>query len=168
MNTLHTNIIGTDNLTIAGLVRSLGYYSLKELLPIVQAELDRKNPENIERDRKMNEYWKQREQEAKEHKKFVDNLIATLKPQLKPGMLLKMRGCKDGTGLREFIRWDGENLVCWQIKQIPHRGPNGMEIRLENANIVTTHMADKVAGVYSSKRKMTKIKEILAGAPVPS
>ncbi len=170
METFNVAQSGSGGYSIVELIRRLDYENLKTILPIVQAELDRKNPETIERDRKMNEYWKQREQEAKEHEKLVANLISTLKPLLKPGVWLKMRGCKDGLGVREFVRWDGKNIVCWQIEKHALGYVNKRwEYEWRRGNIVTTHMADKVAGIYSGDHKtLVKIKEILAGKPVPA
>ena len=152
-------------------VKNLSYKELQKLLSVVQVELGLKNPESIELVRKANEYWKQQEQKAKEKENACDLAVEALW-KLSPGTLLKMRGCKDGTGLREFIRWDKDGfLVCWQIKLRRVNGARGQAPTFDfyNTNIVTTHMADKVAGVYSSDRKtLTKIKDILAGKSLPT
>jgi hypothetical protein len=112
---------------------------------------DSKDPVNVA-------YAKQREKLMAEHQKKTDlrnesleRIVFCLKPILKPGMRLKMKGCKDGKGLREFIKWDeNDNLVCWQIIVARKRIINGAGvvgqvcIAEEKTNIVTTHMPDKI------------------------
>lgn len=86
--------------------------------------------ESAERDAR----WK-REREEKEAKEKA--LVIKLKKVVKPGTRLKMKGCRDSEGIREFINWDHNNsLVCWQL----YRG--------ERTNQVTTHMPDKVQKVF--------------------
>lgn len=93
-------------------------------------------------------------------------ILTALERALKPGMRLKMNGCKDGLGLREFIKWDKGNIVCWQIRRTRKwnqtgRRENGIFTYVEEkTNQVTTHMANKVARVYIDEYPMT-IKELL-------
>lgn len=159
-----------EKVDIVSAVRGLDYENLKTLLPIVQAELDRKNPENIERDRRMNAFFAEQKRKNEEKEKNRDLFYQSLKRVLAPGMLIKMKGCKDGQGLREFIRWDGEYLVCWQIKMQRQRqgGGRGNYITQQiNTNVVTTHMADKVSGVYGkTSKQLIPIKQILGGLTV--
>jgi hypothetical protein len=106
---------------------------------------DRAHAEQLKRDAE----WK-REQEVEEAKQ--EGIVAKLKSILKPGMRLKMKGCKDRKGIREFIRWDVcNNLVCWQICQrMSYIGGDYRYPRREewNSNIVTTHMPNKVQEIY--------------------
>jgi hypothetical protein len=71
--------------------------------------------------------------------------------KLKEGTVLKMRGCKDGFGLREFIRWDEHgNLVCWQLLSNRNRLNKHHQLfspNYDRSNQVTTHMPDKVSGI---------------------
>lgn len=164
MKTLPIVQSGNDGYSIVELIRRLDYENLKTLLPIVQAELDRKNPETIERDRRMNAFWAEQKRKNEEKEKARELSYQTLKRVLAPGMLLKMKGCKDGKGLREFIRWDGENLVCWQIV-VRRSWVNGAgAMQRVNTNIVTTHMADKVSAIFgNTSNQLIPMKKILAG-----
>ena len=91
-------------------------------------------------------------QEQAEKADKLNRIVAGLKTFLKPGMKLKMRGCKDGSGIREFIKWDGDYLVCWQIsrqRRYIQEGMGGRWVTEETkTNQVTTHMADKVARIF--------------------
>jgi hypothetical protein len=156
---------------IISAVRGLDHETLKTLLPIVQAELDRKNPENIERDRRMNAFWaeQKRKNDARESERAA--LVGVFKAKLVPGMLLKMRGCRDGGGLREFIKWDGDKVVCWQVVsrrwwKATGRGDSGSYVTtFENTHQATTHMVDKIAGVYiTGTRTLVKTAQIVAGS----
>jgi hypothetical protein len=79
-------------------------------------------------------------------------ILAWLKDHLQPGMKLKMKGCRDGHGLRQFIRWDRYgNLVCWQIN-IGRKWTRGyIKVPEEVGTQVTTHMPDKVVKVWVEK-----------------
>jgi len=155
-----------DTASIINTIRGLDYLTLKTILPVVETELDRKNPETIERDRKMNDYWAARKKEQEYRDNALDLAYQSLKRVLIPGTRLKMRGCKDGQGLREFIRWDGQNLVCWQIKyrRSWDRVAKRWDEEFVNTNIVTTHMPDKVSGVYGRiSGQLVPMKNILGG-----
>jgi len=103
--------------------------------------------------------WK-REREEAEAKENA--LVEKLQKVVKPGVRLKMKGCKDGLGLREFIRWDGSSLVCWQLKrQVTWaRDYKSKKVEEINTNIVTTHMPDKVQEIYVDGTAM-KVRSIL-------
>ena len=170
MKALHVIGTGTGGFSIVELVRGLNYESLKALLPIVQSELDRKNPENIQRQREEEKFWAKYREKRAEKDNALNLAHQSLKRVLIPGTRLKMRGCKDGQGLREFIRWDGQNLVCWQIivrrrwRYIGMGNVGEYVIGYENTNTVTTHMPDKVSGVYDSvSKQLVPMKKILAG-----
>ena len=71
---------------------------------------------------------------------------------LKQGMVLHVKGAKDGRGMREFIDWDGDLLLCWQLNQDGNR-----------TTCVTTHMPDKViwvrVGSYRPHRHVRPVRE---------
>jgi hypothetical protein len=98
------------------------------------------DPVLIAERKKMSEYWDARKRQGEIKEAHDKKVLAALKPLLVPGMRLKMRGCKDGKGYREFIRWDErDNLVCWQLqKNFSVRG------EITRTNQVTTHYPDKV------------------------
>lgn len=67
---------------------------------------------------------------------------------LKEGNILKMVGCRDGHGYREFIRWTpNNNLVCWQMEAERSRGNYKVFVPASRGILVTTHMADKVSKI---------------------
>jgi hypothetical protein len=103
--------------------------------------------------------WKREREEAEAAEKA---LVAKLSAVIKPGTRLKMKGCKDRLGLREFIRWDGSNLVCWQIRRqlIYSRDFKTQKVEEFNTNQVTTHMPDKVQEIYVDGTAL-KVKSIL-------
>lgn len=93
---------------------------------------------------------------------------------LQPGTLVKMKGTRDGGGLREIIEvksrksttWDAETqtrrpcmyheVIAWQITHVWYkRDENGnpQVERLERANQVTTHMLNKVVGILGLNLK---------------
>jgi hypothetical protein len=98
--------------------------------------------------------WKREREEAEAEEKA---LVAKLQKVIKPGTRLKMKGCKDGHGLREFIEWEGNNLVCWQIS----RSVVGGCLNVTRNKIVTTHMPDKVQEIYVDGTAL-KVKSICA------
>lgn len=92
---------------------------------------------------------------ALQDRKDAENrtLVVKLKAFLKPGMKLKMKGCKDGSGIRQFIEWNkSDSLVCWQIKLQRQRIANGYFRSEERTNQVTTHMPDKVTQIFVDGR----------------
>lgn len=94
-----------------------------------ELEFERMRAEQIEREAKWKLQWE-------EEKAQTAALVSKLKKFIEPGTRLKMKGCRDRSGVREFIRWDGNNLVCWQI------------LSGERTDCVTTHMPDKVTKVF--------------------
>ena len=85
------------------------------------------------------------------------SLVSKLKKVLKPGMWIKMKGCKDGLGLREFIQWtDHDDLLCWQL----YRSSSVKGDIFSRTSYTTVHMPDKVTGIYVDGRAM-KIKSFL-------
>jgi asparagine synthetase B (glutamine-hydrolysing) len=137
-------------------IKSLSFEELKELAAVVNNELYLKNPENIaQREREDKFYAAQRAKDA-EKKRINELMHARLKKILTPGMRLKLKGCKDGAGLREFIRWDGEHLVCWKIRRRHIIGADRKAmVKDENTNIVTTHMPDKVVKVFAPTAELS-------------
>lgn len=136
-------------------IKSLSFEELKELSAVVNGELYLKNPENIaQREREDKFYAAQRAKNA-EKKRINDHMCKELKKILVPGMRLRMKGCKDGAGLREFIRWDNDHLVCWKIFVRRQWVKTGMgdaghyDTFKTKTNFVTTHMPDKVMMVFT-------------------
>jgi hypothetical protein len=79
-----------------------------------------------------------------------------------------MSGCRDGKGIREFIRWDSnDNLICWQIRLCHQWVKTGMggcgEYRTveTKTNQVTTHMPDKISWINLYGKEIT-IRKFLA------
>lgn len=136
------------------------YAELLDLAVWCQSAANRKDPVRL-REEAAHEAWLEDRRKAQEEKQAEDDrILIALKTTLKPGMKLKMKGCKDGSGIREFIRFDGGNLVCWQIKVQRQRIANGYYRSEERTNQVTTHMADKVQEIYVDGTGL-KIKSIL-------
>jgi hypothetical protein len=102
---------------------------------------------------------------------------------LKPGMHVKMRGCRDGHGLREIIELKTETrgygrmptIVCWQLDfkfWVPRKNelPDQKPIRMNR----TEHLMDKILGIakitaaedvaYQGEKRFTyePIKKIIA------
>jgi hypothetical protein len=142
-------------------VKNLSYEELKELLSVVNNELSAKNPDTIEANRRMAEYYAERKRMEAIRVKHTKQVVPALKKVLVAGTRLKMNGCKDGAGIREFIRWHDDTLVCWQISRrtIINRARLAETIE-RNTNVVTTHMPDKVARVWMGGREWT-IKQLL-------
>jgi hypothetical protein len=96
---------------------------------------------SVASDLKRNAERKKSEERSKRRHQLeasrAPKIVAWLKINLKPGMKLQMKGCRDGHGIREFIRWHNGNLVCWQV----------FEERAQQQ--VTTHMPDKVVKVWT-------------------
>lgn len=114
-----------------------------------QSEATKRDPVKIAYEKKMAESLAKYQAEVDRESAEERALIVKLKKFIKPGMKLKMRGCKDGTGIREFISWDtNDNLVCWQISLQRQRIANGYYRSEERTNQVTTHMANKVQQIF--------------------
>lgn len=128
-------------------LKNLSFNELTDLLREAEQVAREKNPDNIRLAKRQAEEWAKQKREDELHEQKILRIVCRLKSFLKPGMLLKMKGCKDGKGLREFIKWDShDNLVCWQISISRQWSPKADKFlsREVNTNVVTTHMADKV------------------------
>ncbi len=134
---------------------------LRELAQWCLTEADNRDPVKIALRAEQKAVWDKyyKDQEAKaNHRNVMEDALRKL---LKPGMRLKMKGCKDGYGVREFIRWDGKNIVCWQIEKHALGYVNKRwEYDWQRGNTVTTHMADKVQGIFVDE-KVVPIKNFL-------
>jgi hypothetical protein len=99
---------------------------------------------------------------------YRPKLIAWATKNLKPGMHVKMRGCRDGHGLREIIELKTDTrgygrmptIVCWQLdfKFWPRSGrilPDQEPIRVSR----NEHLMDKVIGIA----EITPAKEVCQG-----
>lgn len=141
--------------TITNQLRNFAHDELLTLANWCQAEADRKVSEIQQKEAENGQAKRELEQADRDAK--TNRLVTALKKVLKPGVTLKMKGCKDGAGIREFIRWDNSNnLVCWQIRR--RRLPRGWEDT--KTNQVTTHMPDKVQEIYVDGTAL-QIKSIL-------
>lgn len=130
-------------------LRDAAHDELLALAEWCRSESVNRDPAVIAQNKLAKDRWTK--YQAEQDRKDAENraLVVKLKKFLKPGMKLKMKGCKDGLGLREFIRWDErDNLVCWQIQVLRQRVANGYSRSEERTNQVTTHMADKVQRIY--------------------
>jgi hypothetical protein len=132
-------------------LNNLSFTQLKELLSAVEKMVQKKDPANIAREAAEKKYDAERTRMYVIRETRQDKILKFLKTTLVPGQRLKMSGCKDGKGIREFIKWDeNNNLVCWQIAITDQWmkagfGDMGKYVRREvNTNTVTTHMPDKV------------------------
>ncbi len=141
------------NPAIISLTKDFTTRQFSELASWAHSEGRKRDPEVIAESARLEAIWKERDAAAKVKEKEVNRITKILKALLKPGMRLKMKGCKDGQGIREFIEWDeNDNLVCWQLRQT-RRLKNGMApqlgytVNIEKTNQVTTHMPDKVTRI---------------------
>ena len=128
-------------------IENLSFEELVTLHSLVASEMHRKNPDTIADNQRMGKYFAACEVRAAKQESYCQRVVAALR-NLQPGTLIKMRGCRDGKGLREFIRWDSDDsLVCWQIIRSPHRA----DIK---SNQVTTHMPDKVSWIMLNGKEI--------------
>lgn len=132
-------------------VEQLTFAELTKLIVVVQNEIHKKDPRIIAQRKQQEEWDAERERVDAIKEAYSEKVETYLRGVLKPGMKLKMKGCKDGKGIREFIKWDdNDNLVCWQIvlkrqyNQTGRREGGIFSITETKTNQVTTHMADKV------------------------
>jgi hypothetical protein len=128
-------------------ISQLSFIELKELHDAVGVAMRTKDPAYIAEQKRFAEILAKRQKEGEAHEEKMERIIPQLKTILKPGMRLKMKGCKDGKGIREFIKWDdNDHLVCWQVSLI--REWNSVKqvfkVREVKTNFVTTHMPDKI------------------------
>lgn len=133
---------------IKQLLEELSFTELQKVLRIASDLAHAKNPETIEYNKKMIAIRAERDRNAAVENARNDAILEKLRLVLKPGMRLKMKGCKDGVGLREFIEFGKNNhLVCWQL--LRRRTWNGKVAVYDVArsNQVTTHMPNKVSWV---------------------
>ena len=95
---------------------------------------------NVAERKSIDARWKadriKNERKKELEKDRAPRVEAWLRKNLKQGMVLHVKGAKDGRGMREFIDWDGDLLLCWQLNQDGNR-----------TTCVTTHMPDKVIWV---------------------
>lgn len=144
-------------------LRDVTHDKLLELANWCQSEATKRDPVKIAFEKALSESFSKYQAEQDQKEAEEARLVAELKKILKTGVRLKMKGCKDRCGLREFIRWNGDNLVCWQIiRKQRYVGGDSKNVVTEefNTNQVTTHMADKVQEIYIDGTSL-KIKSIL-------
>jgi len=81
---------------------------------------------------------------------------------VKPGLLLKMTGCRDGVGLREVIGIQGDLISCYKLElpRLPWKGDPDRSHQIPIRSQVTDHHWKKVLGPaqlmtpeYSSKQR---------------
>ena len=134
-------------------LKNLSFNELTDLLREAEQVAREKNPTNIALAKRQEAMLAARQLDDELREVKMKRIISRLKSFLKPGMKLKMKGCKDGKGLREFIKWDdNDNLVCWQItlkrqyNQTGRREGGVFSITETETKThqVTTHMANKV------------------------
>jgi hypothetical protein len=138
------------NIKLLDQLRDLAHDELLNLANWCQSEATKKDPVKLAYEKQLQESMTKYQAEQDRKNAEEQALVVKLKAFIKPVMRLKMKGCKDGAGLREFIRWDGNNLVCWQIKRIRRGWSSAGTSKVEeiNTNFVTTHMADKVQRIF--------------------
>jgi len=128
-------------------IKTMDEADLRTLHAAIQIELNNRDPRIIAQRKQMAAIQAEDEKENQLHEEKMERIVRYLKAVVKPGMRLKMKGCKDGKGLREFIKWgENDNLVCWQIFVSRRWSPSSNKFSHSetNTNAVTTHMADKV------------------------
>ena len=136
---------------ITDTLRNLAHDELKQLADWCNSEARKKDPVYLAEQAQQAKWEAERQAKYAAEAAHLNRVAKALKALLKPGMMLKMKGCKDGLGLREFIRWDeNENLVCWQLRREKEYRPNSKSAFWvqERTNQVTTHMPDKVTRVF--------------------
>lgn len=99
---------------------------------------------------------------------YRPKLIAWAKENLKPGMYVKMRGCRDGHGLREVIELKTNTrgygrmptIVCWQL-DFKFWVPFKTKLPDQTPILVcrTEHLMDKVIGIVD----ITPAKDVAQG-----
>jgi len=139
------------NIKLLDQLRDLAHDELLNLAKWCQSEATKKDPVKLAYEKAMAESMAK--YQAEQNRKDAEEraLVVRLKAFIKPGMKLKMQGCKDGMGLREFISWDtNDNLVCWQLQRVRRLDANYRLIGWEETktNQVTTHMANKVQRIF--------------------
>ena len=135
---------------ITDTLRNLAHDELKQLADWCNSEARKKDPVYLAEQAQQAKWEAERQAKYAAEAAHLNRVAKALKALLKPGMMLKMKGCKDGLGLREFIRWEDDNLVCWQLSRRREWNPNTklFTYKEERTNQVTTHMADKVSRVF--------------------
>lgn len=149
--------------TITDQLRDATHDKLLSLANWCQSEARLRDPVYLAEEARLDEFYKKQKEKAEVAAVRSDRIVVALKKLLKPGARIKMKGCKDRTGLREFIRWEGDNLVCWQIlRRVRYVGGNcnNRVVEESHTNQVTTHVADKVQEIYVNGTGL-KIKSIL-------
>lgn len=126
---------------------------LADLASWAHIEGRNRDPQVIAERKIQEEFWRKREEEGKVKEEHNAKVYRVLQKLLKPGTKLKMRGCKDGSGIREFIKWDeNDNLVCWQIVRRRVFTKGAVSFTEEKTNQVTTHMPDKVSRIFQDNK----------------
>ena len=130
-------------------LRESSYDELRDLSSWCLVEANKKDPKRLSEEAEENARIDKLKREQEKKDANTAKILVALRAIVRPGTLLKMRGCKDGQGLREFIKWEGENLVCWQILRRRRLSENYRVIGYEDTktNQVTVHMPDKVREV---------------------
>ena len=131
---------------IIQLLEQLSFSELQRISIVVNDLVHARNPETIAYNTKMAAVWAARAQDAAIAEAHNKKVTECLRKVIKPGMRLKMKGCKDRAGFREFIKFDeNDNLVCWQI--LPRiTWPTNVVVE-QKTNQVTIHMPNKVSWV---------------------
>lgn len=133
---------------IKQLLEQLSFSELQKILRIASDLAHAKNPETIEYNKKMIAIRAERDRTAAVENARNAAILEKLRLALKPGMRLKMKGCKDRVGFREFIKFDeNDNLVCWQILRRRTWNDKVAVYDVARSNQVTTHMPNKVSWV---------------------
>lgn len=138
------NTIYTDDSSVARL-GSLDFGHVQALANWCDRSLSDPNSAiNVAERKSIDARWKanriKNERQRKLENDRAPRVEAWLRKNLETGMVLHVKGAKDGRGMREFIDWDGDLLLCWQLNQDGNR-----------TTCVTTHMPDKVIWVRGSE-----------------
>ncbi len=129
-------------------ITDLSYEEIRELIPILQKRGDELRPawykqQEIE--------WKKREQvRAIKKKEFEKTTLPKIEKyiieNLKEGDIIKVKGARDGKGIRQFLKLVNNKLECRQI--LTHRSvgykTEGYGVKLGQ---ITEHQIDKVTHI---------------------
>ncbi len=114
------------------------------------------------RDAENLNYEDKRARERKREKEFQPKLLEWAKKNLKVGMKLKMKGCRDGNGYREVVELDMNNdnpharITC---RKLIFR-----DTKFWKDNHITTHGIDKILGplkISDGRAGHTSLRKIL-------
>jgi hypothetical protein len=136
----------------------LNYEQVEALLRWCNNALRQGGPLEAEQYKKQEKIWaanmRKNERQKQLEAERAPRVLRWLKTNLNVGAILHVKGAKDGRGLREFIRFDGDNLVCWKLAE---RQRN--DVKPERTTYCTTHMPDKVIWVDTKmgRQKMSDL-----------